>query len=162
VAFEDLQDPFGKAHWPRDAGRDGCRTPMPWIADAPAAGFSTARPWLPADPAHRALAVDRQQADAGSHLNLTRRVLALRRRHAALRLGRFETLFADDALLVLRRQHGDDTVIAAFNLGTDPRTHEFSHAPVPAGEGLALNGARLDGTRLHLPAGAAFVQPVRA
>ena len=162
VAFEDLQDPFGKAHWPRDAGRDGCRTPMPWIADAPAAGFSTGKPWLPADPAHRALAVDRQQTDAASPLNLTRRVIALRRRHAALRLGRFETLAADDALLVFRRQHGDDTVLAAFNLGTEPRTQVCPQPPLPAGEGLALNGARLDGDRLHLPAGAAFIQPVRA
>jgi hypothetical protein len=35
IAFDDLQDPFGKAHWPRDKGRDGCRTPIPWVADDP-------------------------------------------------------------------------------------------------------------------------------
>jgi alpha-glucosidase len=26
IAFEDLQDPCGKAYWPGDKGRDGCRT----------------------------------------------------------------------------------------------------------------------------------------
>jgi alpha-glucosidase len=135
---------------------------MPWVAAAPAAGFSTGKPWLPADPAHRALAVDLQQDDAGSTLNLTRRVLALRRRHAALRLGHFETLSADETLLVLQRQHEDDTVLVAFNLGTAQATHELRHVPKPAGEALALNGARLDGRCLHLPPGAAFLLPTRA
>jgi glycosidase len=35
IAFDDLLDPFGQAHWPRDKGRDGCRTPIPWVADDP-------------------------------------------------------------------------------------------------------------------------------
>ena len=30
IAFEDLQDPFGKNFWPDFKGRDGCRTPIPW------------------------------------------------------------------------------------------------------------------------------------
>ena len=162
VAFEDLQDPFGKAHWPRDKGRDGCRTPMPWAADTPAAGFSTGRPWLPADPAHNALAVDRQEEDAHSTLHLTRRVLALRRRHPALRLGGLDTLHADDTLWVLRRQHEGDTVLAAFNLGTEPCTHDLPQPPVACGEALLVNGAHAAGRRLYLPPGAAIVLPVDA
>jgi alpha-glucosidase len=162
VAFEDLQDPFGKAHWPRDKGRDGCRTPMPWAADAPAAGFSAGRPWLPADAAHRQLAVDRQQDDPHSCLNLTRRLLALRRRHAALRVGGFQALHADDTLLIFLRRHDGDAVLAAFNLGTEPATHELSRPPVAVGEALALNGAKLDGRYLQLPPGAAFVLAVSA
>jgi alpha-glucosidase len=156
VAFEDLQDPFGKAHWPRDKGRDGCRTPLPWVADAPAAGFTTGKPWLPCDPAHRALAIDRQQADPGSTLALTRRMLALRRAHPALRLGRFDTLHADDTLLVFERRHERDAVLAAFNLGLAERSHVL--AGTDAGEAITLNGARRDGHRLVLPPGAAFVQ----
>ncbi len=162
VAFEDLQDPFGKAHWPRDKGRDGCRTPMPWAADAPAAGFSSGRPWLPADPAHRSLAVDRQEADPRSTLHLTRRVLALRRVHPAMRVGSFDTLHADDALLVLRRQHAGDSVLAAFNFGSASATHALQQAPDVTAQPLALNGARLDGRRLHLPPGAAIVLPETA
>jgi alpha-glucosidase len=159
IAFEDLQDPFGKAHWPRDKGRDGCRTPMPWLADAPACGFTIGKPWLPIDAAHRALAVDRQEVDAGSTLNFTRRVLALRRAHPALRLGRFETLFADASVWVLRRAHEGEAVLAAFNLGDGPAVHELSQAPQPRGDALTLNGAVRDGARLHLPPGAAYILP---
>ena len=53
IAFDDLQDPFGKAHWPLNKGRDGCRTPMPWEADAKNAGFTQGKPWLPLDAAQR-------------------------------------------------------------------------------------------------------------
>jgi len=160
IAFEDLQDPFGKAHWPHDKGRDGCRTPMPWAAADPTGGFTTGRPWLPSDPAHRALAVDRQEADPGSTLHLARRVLALRRAHPALRLGRFETLHADAGVLVCRRVHEGDAVLAAFNLGETPAVHDLGRAPQPAGPALALHGAVLDGARLHLSPGSAFVLPI--
>jgi alpha-glucosidase len=160
VAFEDLQDPFGKAHWPRDKGRDGCRTPLPWRADEPNGGFTTGKPWLPADPAHRALAIDRQEADPHSTLHLTRRVLALRRSHAALRLGDWQTLHADDALLVFRRSHEGDAVLCAFNLGAEPARHDFDHAPETVGEAIALNGAALDGRTLVLPPHASLVLAV--
>ena len=33
VPFEELQDPYGKRFWPKFRGRDGCRTPMPWLGD---------------------------------------------------------------------------------------------------------------------------------
>jgi alpha-glucosidase len=156
IAFEDLQDPFGKAHWPRDKGRDGCRTPLPWVAEAPAAGFTSGKPWLPCDAAHRALAIDRQQADPDSPLHLTRRMLALRRAHRALRLGGFHTLHADDELLVFERRHAGDAVLCAFNLGTQDRTHRL--ATTGEGEALVLNGAQRAGQRLRLPPGAAFLQ----
>ena len=159
IAFDELQDPFGKAHWPRDKGRDGCRTPLPWLADAPAAGFSKGKPWLPADAAHRALAVDRQEADVDSTLNLTRQVLALRRAHPALRWGSFETLHADDSLLVFERRHAGDAVLAAFNLGTHDAQHDVTHTG--RGAPIMLNGARADGRLLWLPPGAAFVQAIQ-
>ena len=95
-------------------------------------------------------------------MNLTRGVLALRRRHAALRVGRFEALHADESLLVLRRQHEGDTVLAAFNLGTEPVAHTLAQSPQQAVEALTVNGARLDGHHLHLPPGAALVVAVNA
>ena len=160
IAFEDLQDPFGKAHWPRDKGRDGCRTPMPWVAGHPSGGFTSGQPWLPLDPAHRALAVDRQEADPASTLQLTRRVLALRRAHPALRVGRFETLFADAHVLVCRREHAGRAVLAAFNFGTEPAEYRLADAPPAGATQLSLNGARLDGPVLHLPPGAALIASV--
>ena len=161
IAFADLQDPFGKARWPRDKGRDGCRTPMPWVADHPAGGFTTGRPWLPSDAAHRALSVDRQEADPGSTLHFTRRVLALRRAHPALRLGAFQTLYADADLLVCLRLHEADTVLAAFNLGEHAATHDLGWAPQPGGDALAVNGPALDGARLVLPPGSALIVPLQ-
>lgn len=120
VPFERMQDPFGLAHWPLNPGRDGCRTPMPWLHSAPHAGFSQAEPWLPADPAHAALAVARQETDSGSMLNQTRALLRLRREQPALRLGACEVLHAQGDVLVLRRGEGEHAVLAIFNLGTSP------------------------------------------
>ncbi len=64
LAEADLRDPFGIAYWPEFRGRDGSRTPMPWVAAERHGGFTTAAtPWLPMPPAHRVLAADAQEAD---------------------------------------------------------------------------------------------------
>ena len=158
LAFDDLRDPFGIANWPTNPGRDGCRTPFPWQADAPQAGFSSAvRTWLPVDPAHAALAVDRQQADPASTLQATRQLLALRRAHPALRLGSFEPLVAEGEVLVLRRRHADaghtDDLLLAFNLGLTDASVPLPVA-APAGPPLFSHaGAAIDGQTLRLPAG---------
>ena len=68
VPFERLQDPEAIANWPLTLGRDGARTPMPWVSGAVNAGFSEVEPWLPVDPAHLPLAVDAQEADPASTL----------------------------------------------------------------------------------------------
>ena len=48
VPYEDLQDPYGKRFWPKFRGRDGCRTPMPWLATTLHRAASRMRkPWLP-------------------------------------------------------------------------------------------------------------------
>ena len=157
VAFEDLQDPFGKAHWPRDKGRDGCRTPMPWLAGDAQLGFSANKPWLPLSETHRALAVDVQEADPHSTLHFTRRLLALRRQHPALRTGSFETLRAEGKLLRLRRRQAGNRVWAAFNFGAEPMTHELPDPPAAALDVLAVGDARLVGKLLHLPPWSALI-----
>jgi alpha-glucosidase len=149
IAFEDLQDPFGKAHWPLDQGRDGCRTPLPWEAAAPGAGFTSGTPWLPVDVAHRASAVDVQERDPSSTLAFTRTLLALRRQHAALRLGSFDVEHADDSLLTVRRRHRDETLWLAFNLGAAARQVA---APGGAREViLAMQSATVQGAHVDLP-----------
>lgn len=161
IAFEQLQDPFGKAHWPRDKGRDGCRTPMPWAAAAPHAGFSSSdKTWLPVDPAHRARAVDVQEADAASCLQLTRRLLALRRAHPALRLGGFEPLWADSGVLVVLRREGADTVLAAFNLSDTARTVAIGQAFRATPEAIAVGAVHLLGDSIRLAPWAALICPV--
>ncbi|MFN3945965.1 MAG: alpha-amylase family glycosyl hydrolase [Allosphingosinicella sp.] len=120
VPFELLQDPEAIANWPNTHGRDGARTPIPWAADAPHAGFSPARPWLPVDPEHVPLAVDRQEEDPDSTLNLTRRLVALRRREEALRCGIIRPLDLAAPLLAFERGDGPDRLLCLFNLGRAP------------------------------------------
>jgi alpha-glucosidase len=122
IAFADLKDPEAIANWPLTLGRDGARTPMPWLRAAPHAGFSTARPWLPVAPAHAALAVDAQERDADSTLALARRVIALRRQHAALRLGTLRLLETSSAVLSFERSYGRERLLCVFNLGPTPQT----------------------------------------
>ena len=75
VAFEDLQDPFGKAFWPDFKGRDGCRTPMPWNSKKKNYGFSKGEPWLPIDIKYKNLCVDKQEIDSESMLSFTKKMI---------------------------------------------------------------------------------------
>lgn len=141
VPFDRLVDPEAIANWPQTLGRDGARTPMPWSATAPFAGFSAAEPWLPIDVRHPPLAVDAQEADPGSMLHLTRRLVALRRAHPALRLGTM-TVEATEPLLVLTREDeregGGERLMGVFNLGHG--TVDWS--PPPGWSAIeAVNGA---------------------
>ncbi|HEX8263703.1 MAG TPA: alpha-amylase family glycosyl hydrolase [Allosphingosinicella sp.] len=119
VPFERLSDPEAIANWPETQGRDGARTPMPWLSGAANAGFSAGEPWLPVDPAHVPLAVDAQDGDPDSVLNLTRRLVALRRSKPALRTGAIRRVDAPAPLLVFERGEGADALLCAFNLGEE-------------------------------------------
>lgn len=120
IPFERLQDPEAIANWPLTLSRDGARTPMPWQADALHAGFSRSEPWLPLGRDHAALAIDRQEADPGSMLHFTRRMIALRQSQPALRTGAMRVLAATDALLVFSREAEDSTLLCAFNFTPQP------------------------------------------
>ena len=116
VPFERLRDPEAIRNWPQTFGRDGARTPFPWIGEAPNAGFTTGEPWLPVDPRHVPRAVAVQEREAGSTLGVARGLLALRRDHEALRCGAIR--FRDDAegLLAFERIAGSERLICLFNL----------------------------------------------
>jgi alpha-glucosidase len=128
VPFERLKDPEAIANWPQTQGRDGARTPMPWRGDAANAGFSAGEPWLPVDPRHLALAVDGQEADPASTLALTRRLVALRKRHPALRLGPVRPVAAPAPLLAFERGESGARLLCVFNLG-----EEAVDWPLPSG-----------------------------
>ena len=117
IAFEDLRDPEAIANWPLTLSRDGARTPMPWRADATNYGFSDAKPWLPVGPAHRALAVDRQEQDAFSLLHWTREVLKFRNRTAALRTGTLTLLETPPQMIAFERRASNERLLCAFNPG---------------------------------------------
>lgn len=63
-----------------EAGRDGCRVPLPWTAHEPGFGFSpTGETWLPQPEDWDHYAVDTQLSDPTSTLYLYRAALKLRR-----------------------------------------------------------------------------------
>ncbi len=120
IPFHLLQDPEAIANWPLTLSRDGARTPLPWTADAPLGGFTTGTPWLPLSEANLARAVAEQEQDEGSILNLTRRLLALRKAHPALRHGSFGRCVAVGSLLAFERVAGDEHLRCVYNLGPEP------------------------------------------
>jgi alpha-glucosidase len=117
IPFDRLRDPEAIANWPLTQGRDGARTPMPWVADGLHAGFSTAEPWLPIPPEHVARAVSQQDGDANSVLAVTRQLIQLRRSNPALQTGSFRALALPPPLLGFERQSGAGRVQCLFNLG---------------------------------------------
>ncbi|MGL4541892.1 MAG: alpha-amylase family glycosyl hydrolase [Polymorphobacter sp.] len=118
IGFDQLRDPEAIANWPLTLGRDGARTPMPWRAAAANAGFSDATPWLPLGAGHAARAGDVQAGAAGSMLELTRRLLALRRANPALHHGSITVLAATETLLAFERAQGDQRLLCVFNMGS--------------------------------------------
>jgi alpha-glucosidase len=112
---------------------------MPWTRDGASFGFSpTGASWLPM-PAHWAgISVEAQTGDPDSTLELTRRILRLRRAEPALGDGDLHWISEPgDTCLVLRRPADDDPhVLVAMNLGDTP-------ALVRATEVLATSGPAL-------------------
>lgn len=155
IACEDLQDPVGITLWPRNKGRDGCRTPMPWEAESEHAGFSTAKPWLPVPAEHRERAVDRQTGDSGSTLGRIRRFLHWRKQQPALVKGDIRFLDSPEDTLMLERNN-KVRLVAAFNLLDTAVT-----IPLPAGirverlDGHGFNG-RVEGDGIALDGWDAF------
>lgn len=163
VPFERLVDPEAIANWPQTLGRDGARTPIPWVASAPNAGFSTVEPWLPVDPRHLALAVDAQEADPNATLHVARRVISLRKQHPALRLGGLELVDGPQGLLVFERYErggvDGERLLCVFNLG---HTAVEWTPPVGARRIETINWTEADGARLPPLTGLLFALPTEA
>ena len=163
VGFEDLQDPFARAAFTGDAGRDGARTPFPWDGARAMAGFTSAdHAWLPLDLSHTERAVSEQERDPGSLLAFTRGLIALRAAEPALRLGDAEVLDAPAGVLAVLRREGGQAVLCIANLGMEPA--EFNRAGIAGGQvldsGLACS---FSGDRLEIPAfGGAVIRLVGA
>lgn len=152
VPFELLQDPYGITFWPEFKGRDGCRTPMPWVSSAPHAGFTSGQPWLPVDARHLQAAVDVQERDPDSMLHFQRRFIAWRRSMPQLTRGDIAFFDAPEPVLALRRDlDGHDSVLAAFNLSNEAVS--FDWPAVQDAAQLVVDGLEgsVAGTRVTLP-----------
>ncbi len=119
VSFEKLQDPEAIINWPLTLGRDGARTPMVWQSQLDGYGFGTKEPWLPIDKKHPTKAVDIQEKDPKSVLNITRQILKMRRDNPALVNGDIEIVQKSDDLLAFTRSWENQKVLCVFNLGQE-------------------------------------------
>ncbi|RYH09729.1 alpha-glucosidase family protein [Tropicimonas sp. IMCC6043] len=121
VAFEDLQDPYGKRFWPKFRGRDGCRTPMPWSRGSANGGFTDGKPWLPLAMEHLTHTVSVEERDPDSILHFYRRAIAFRKAHPALVKGSYETVEAEEKILSFIRANDGSRIFCAFNLSEAER-----------------------------------------
>lgn len=99
-----------------EAGRDGCRVPMPWEAEYPAHGFSPeGSSWLPQPEQWKSLCVDAQEADPTSSLAFFRKMYRLR---SELGLGTSKLADAEDGCLHYvssRPDRPDLHIVTAFD-----------------------------------------------
>lgn len=158
LAYEDLQDPVGITFWPESKGRDGCRTPIPWVSEQDYAGFSDAKPWLPVPHEHLALAVNQQEVNPDSVLNFVRKVMRWRKSIPQLLRGEIHFYDLPEPLLALSRDlEGAPSVYSVFNLSAQAQHIEWpliQDAIVLSGHGLV---GQKDGASLSLPAFGAWI-----
>ncbi|MEG3616611.1 glycoside hydrolase family 13 protein [Isoptericola haloaureus] len=135
------QDPAHFRTEGAEAGRDGCRVPLPWAADAEGFGFGpSGEPWLPQPDSYARYAADVQYGVEGSTFELYRSALATRRAEG-LGHGSLTWLAAfEDSTDVVAFRNGDVVVLA--NLGTAP-------VALPDGATALLASGPVDG---ELPA----------
>jgi alpha-glucosidase len=159
LSRSEIMDPPGKKYWPIFKGRDGCRSPMQWNNNA-FAGFSTARPWLKVHPNYVHRNVAAQQIDPNSVLNFTRRLIAARRAHAALRQGSFKPLFRpDNGVLAYEREMAglpgrSERILIYLNFTGSTRPVSFNEAVDPPTTAILLSST---GRAEFCPAGRQFI-----
>lgn len=149
IAFEDIQDPYGRRFWPEFRGRDGCRTPMPWRAGAREAGFTTGKPWLPVPAEHRDRAVDVQTSVHGSTLERVRTFLLWRRTIAPLLRGATRFHDTPEPLVAFERVLDGARILCVFNLGDDEMRLPLSDGATRL-EGHGFGG-RIEGGDVIVP-----------
>jgi alpha-glucosidase len=136
VAYEDLQDPYGIRFWPNYKGRDGCRTPIPWISDNQNGGFSDSKPWLPMAVEHLHRAVGNQAEREDSTLGFYRAMIRFRQSYPALVKGGMKVVHARDGVVAFIREHEGLRLFCAFNL-----TNAALPVPLPPGPWRQDKGA---------------------
>jgi alpha-glucosidase len=94
---------------------------MQWDASA-YAGFSTREPWLPLTPDHKTRNVAVMRCDESSILNLVRRLLHLRRKHAALHRGAWRLLSCDSDVLAYERIYESERMFIAVNFSQETQS----------------------------------------
>ena len=117
VSIEKMKDPYGIYFYPYFAGRDGCRTPMPWEPDKKNFGFSESdEPWLAIDETYKSLAVSEQESNPISLLNFFCFFVKWRNRQPALKYGSIELVEANNEILAFLRRTPMQELLCVFNM----------------------------------------------
>ncbi|AEG44685.1 glycoside hydrolase family 13 protein [Isoptericola variabilis] len=134
---EVRQDPAFFRTQGAEAGRDGCRVPLPWSADAPGFGFGpTGRTWLPQPESFARYAADLQVGVEGSTFEMYRAALATRRAEGMGHGGlAWLDAYADSPDVIAFRNAG---VVVLANLGPEP-------VVLPEGVELLVASGPVDG-----------------
>jgi alpha-glucosidase len=167
---EDVRDPKGITGWPKDKGRDGERTPMPWNAGVDA-GFSKAKStWLPVNPDYKTVNVASEQRNPDSLLNYYKTLIRLRKENPQLRDG--DLILVDEknnnVLSYVRKTDDGKAVLVTLNFTATPQTVGFDlHGQGVHGKHVKTliasfpeSGQSNDLGRIHLPAYGAYVGQV--
>lgn len=136
------EDPVYLRTGKEQAGRDGCRVPLPWAAGEPGLGFGpTGKTWLPQPDSFAPLAADAQDGVEGSTLELYRSLLRLRHeRELGLGSLSFVEDYADPDVLAFVNTGRNDAypTLVVVNFGAEP-------VALPAGvEVLVASGPLVD------------------
>ncbi len=119
-----------------EAGRDGCRVPMPWASNEPAFGFSPdGKAWLPQPDGAGKLAADVQDADQNSTLNLFRHLFAERRRLEMARAALYDVDESAEYLHYVSRLTDREDVHVILTFDTE--------APLPEGATILVQSRKL-------------------
>ncbi|MFC5381623.1 alpha-amylase family glycosyl hydrolase [Aquipuribacter nitratireducens] len=141
----DAPETEGSVCHPGFYDRAACRTPMQW-EPGPGAGFSTADPqrfYLPVDTAADRPDVATQAAEETSLLHTVRRLVALRREVAALRVGPSTRVLHRDYPLVYERGGSHVVVVNPARRGYDVVVPEATGARLLLGDGVSADGDRV-------------------
>ena len=141
---EARQDPTWDRSEHTEAGRDGCRLPMPWVKDAPSFGFGPSEAtWLPQPEVYGDLAVDQQDGVAGSTLEFYRRML--RERHAR-ELGSGSLTWVegagDDVVAFVNSRDGHEDLWVVTNFGEPVALPDDAFVVLSSGDADSLTVER--------------------
>ncbi|WP_188576712.1 alpha-amylase family glycosyl hydrolase [Tistrella bauzanensis] len=151
VPYEQLKDPYGLNFFPDFAGRDGCRTPMPWDDSDRHAGFSTVDGWLPIPNDHLRRAVGAQAADPASVLSFTRHFLRWRAARPALVSGDIDIVAATEDVICVIRTLDRRRLLVAIELAGRGGSVDLPETVVQVEEDHHLALGWVEGDRIILP-----------
>lgn len=119
IPMNEIVDPQGLNMPDLNVSRDPARTPMQWSSDINA-GFSNHKPWLRLPFNSGRVNVEKQKNDEYSKLWFYRKLIQLRKKHAALNIGDYRPVYADQQLISYIRERNGERFLIILNLSHRP------------------------------------------